>query len=58
MSLISDDGTRQISVAMNLVRWNALDPSGTPQHHPVDDALATLYRRAMCRDGNAYGSGH
>jgi D-alanyl-D-alanine carboxypeptidase len=58
MSLISDDGTRQISVAMNLVRWNALDPSGAPQHHPIDDALTTLYRQAMCGDGTAYGSGH
>ncbi|MBB5792293.1 hypothetical protein HDA41_000257 [Streptomyces caelestis] len=28
-------------------RWNKLDSSGKPQSHPIDDALATLYRVAM-----------
>jgi EmrB/QacA subfamily drug resistance transporter len=51
MSLTRADGTRQMSVAMNLVRWNQLDSSGTPQHHPIDDALLAFYRQAMCGNG-------
>ena len=47
MSMTSADGERQMSVAINLQRWNALDPSGKPQHHPIDDALQALFRRAM-----------
>jgi D-alanyl-D-alanine carboxypeptidase len=54
MSLTRADGKRQMSVAMNLVRWNQLDASGKPQHHPIDDALSTLYQQAMCGDGNAH----
>jgi D-alanyl-D-alanine carboxypeptidase len=42
-----------MSVAINLVRWNKLDASGKPQHHPIDDALSTLYQQAMCGNGNA-----
>jgi D-alanyl-D-alanine carboxypeptidase len=42
------DGRRQMSVAINLQRWNRLDASGKPQPHPIDDALAALYRVAMC----------
>jgi D-alanyl-D-alanine carboxypeptidase len=48
-----DDGKRQMSVAVNLIRWNKLNSSGKPQHHPIDDALAALYHLAMCDDGNA-----
>jgi D-alanyl-D-alanine carboxypeptidase len=53
MSLTRADGLRQMSVALNLVRWNRLDSSGKPQHHPIDDALSTLYQQAMCGNGNA-----
>ncbi|TJZ57466.1 beta-lactamase family protein [Streptomyces piniterrae] len=53
MSLTRADGKRQMSVAMNLVRWNKTDSSGKPQRHPVDDALKTLYQQAMCGHGNA-----
>ena len=42
------DGKRQMSVAVNLMRWNKLDVSGKPQQHPIDDALRTLYQLAMC----------
>lgn len=28
--------------AVNLQRWNKLDSSGRPQHHPIDDALSAL----------------
>jgi D-alanyl-D-alanine carboxypeptidase len=48
MSMIRADGNRQMSVAMNLMRWNKLDASGRPQHHPIDDALFALYRLTMC----------
>ncbi|MGW0751382.1 serine hydrolase domain-containing protein [Streptomyces sp. NPDC002587] len=48
MSLTRADGKRQMSVAVNLQRWNEPDSSGRPQHHPIDDALKTLYRQAMC----------
>jgi D-alanyl-D-alanine carboxypeptidase len=48
MSMIRADGKRQMSVAFNLIRWNKLDPSGKPQHHPIDEALAAFYQLAMC----------
>ena len=48
MSMTRADGKRQMSIAVNLQRWNRLDSSGKPQPHPIDDALATLYRVAMC----------
>ncbi|MFD7325296.1 serine hydrolase domain-containing protein [Streptomyces sp. NPDC059875] len=48
MSLTRADGRRRMSVAVNLQRWNRPDSAGNPQHHPIDDALTTLYRRAMC----------
>ncbi|MFD3553766.1 serine hydrolase domain-containing protein [Streptomyces goshikiensis] len=47
LAMIRADGKRQMSVAVNLQRWNRLDSSGKPQPHPIDDALATLYRVAM-----------
>lgn len=53
ISLTRADGKRQMSVAVNLQRWSTPDSSGQPQHHPVDDALKTLYGQAMCGDGQA-----
>jgi D-alanyl-D-alanine carboxypeptidase len=47
------DGRRQMSVALNLMRWNKLDSSGKPQPQPLDDALRSLYQLAMCGSGNA-----
>jgi D-alanyl-D-alanine carboxypeptidase len=47
ISLIRADGKRQMSVALNLQRWNRLDASGKPQPHPIDDALADFYQLAM-----------
>lgn len=41
------DGKRQMSVAVNLQRWNRLGSSGKPQPHPIDDALAAFYQVAM-----------
>lgn len=45
------DGKRQMSIAVNLQRWNGLDSSGKPQPHPIDRALVALYQVAMY--GNA-----
>ncbi|WP_405851455.1 beta-lactamase family protein [Streptomyces sp. NBC_00090] len=47
LAMTRADGKRQMAVAVNMQRWNRLDSSGTPQPHPIDDALATLYRVAM-----------
>ena len=52
ISMIRADGKRNMSVAMNLIRWNKLESSGKPQHHPIDDALSALYQLAMCGKGN------
>ncbi|MFF0476906.1 serine hydrolase domain-containing protein [Streptomyces sp. NPDC004284] len=48
MSLTSADGRRQMSVAVNLIRWNRPDTSGRPQPHPIDAAMKALYGRALC----------
>ncbi|MFI6788446.1 serine hydrolase domain-containing protein [Nonomuraea sp. NPDC050383] len=47
------DGKRQMSVAMNLVRWNKPDSSGKPQPHAIDDALSAFFRQALCGHGDA-----
>lgn len=36
------DGTRRMSVAVNMARW--------ARPHAIDDALSSLYRQAMCGD--------
>ena len=48
LSMVRADGRRQMSVAMNLIRWNRLAASGKPQPHPIDGALSALYQLAMC----------
>jgi D-alanyl-D-alanine carboxypeptidase len=47
ISMARADGQRQLSVAVNLQRWNTLDSSGKPQRHPIDDALMAFYQLAM-----------
>lgn len=47
LAMIRADGERQMAVAVNRQRWNELDSSGNPQPHPIDGALAALYRVAM-----------
>jgi D-alanyl-D-alanine carboxypeptidase len=44
ISMTRADGRRQMSIAVNLQRWNKFDSSGRPQHHPIDDALSALYQ--------------
>ncbi|MBL1075672.1 beta-lactamase family protein [Nocardia sp. 2] len=41
------DGARQLSLAVNLQRWNRLDASGRPQPHPIDDALRAFTQLAL-----------
>ncbi|MFI5778890.1 serine hydrolase domain-containing protein [Nocardia sp. NPDC051570] len=48
MSMTSADSTRQMSVAVNLQRWNRFDSSQKPQPHPIDDALRALTQLALC----------
>jgi D-alanyl-D-alanine carboxypeptidase len=47
MSMTRADGKRQMSVAVNLMRWNKLNIAGKPQQHPIDDALRAFYQLAM-----------
>ncbi|MEV6278687.1 serine hydrolase domain-containing protein [Nocardia sp. NPDC051832] len=47
MSMTSADGTRQMSMAVNLQRWNRLDATGRPQPHPIDAALQALTQLAL-----------
>ncbi|NBF00439.1 beta-lactamase family protein [Nonomuraea sp. KC401] len=47
LSMTRADGRRQLSVAVNLQRWNRLDASGRPQPHPIDGALAAFHQVAM-----------
>lgn len=47
LAMARADGKRQLAVAVNLQRWNRLDPSGRPVPHPIDAALAAFYRVAM-----------
>ncbi|CAL9597501.1 serine hydrolase domain-containing protein [Streptomyces sp. enrichment culture] len=53
LSLTRADGGRQMSVAVNLTRWSEVDSSGTPEHHPIDDALGALHGQALCGGGEA-----
>lgn len=47
LAMTRADGKRQMSIAVNLQRWNRFDSAGKPQPHPIDGALAALYRVAM-----------
>lgn len=47
LAMTRADGARQMSVMLNLQRWNKLDSTGTPRPHPVDAALTAFCRVAM-----------
>ncbi|MFD6276287.1 serine hydrolase domain-containing protein [Streptomyces sp. NPDC060209] len=47
LAMTRADGKRRMAVAVNMQRWNRLDPSGKPLPHPIDAALAALYSVAM-----------
>ncbi|MFF8293826.1 serine hydrolase domain-containing protein [Streptomyces sp. NPDC016309] len=57
VSLTRADGKRQMSVAVNLMRWNQRDSSGRPLPHPIDDALRVFQEQATCGDGAGPGDG-
>jgi D-alanyl-D-alanine carboxypeptidase len=42
MSMTRAYGKRQMCVAVNLTRWNKLDSSGKPQHHPIESRVVSL----------------
>lgn len=48
LSLIREDGRRQLTVTMTMARWNELDDSGRPRPHPIDAALAAFKQKALC----------
>ncbi|MFC9435350.1 serine hydrolase domain-containing protein [Nocardia sp. NPDC057030] len=48
MSMTSADTRRQLSVAINLQRWNHIDPTQRPQPHPIDHALQAFTQLALC----------
>ncbi|MGV9450343.1 hypothetical protein [Streptomyces sp. NPDC003635] len=50
VSLTRAEGRRQMSLAINLQRWNRRD---AVTEHPIDHALTALYGEAMCSDGSA-----
>ncbi len=50
LSLTRSDGRRQMSVAVNLARWQQAEDGS---EHPIDVALRTLSGQALCDDGSA-----
>ncbi|WP_068026943.1 serine hydrolase domain-containing protein [Nocardia mexicana] len=47
ISMTRADGHRQLSIAVNMQRWNKLADSGKPQPHSIDAALATFQQMAQ-----------
>jgi CubicO group peptidase (beta-lactamase class C family) len=47
-SLSSAGGARQVTVALNLMKYQQLDAKGTPAPHPIDNALAAHVVEALC----------
>ncbi|TDC87452.1 class A beta-lactamase-related serine hydrolase [Actinomadura sp. 7K507] len=47
-SLSSEDGSRQMSVALNLTKHQQLDARGVPIPHPIDNALGAHVVEALC----------
>jgi D-alanyl-D-alanine carboxypeptidase len=52
LTMTRADGKRRMSVTVNFIKWNKLDSSGRPEHHPIDDTLPAHYRLAMCGSEN------
>ncbi|MER5202489.1 serine hydrolase domain-containing protein [Streptomyces sp. NPDC002825] len=48
LSMTRADGGRQMSIALNLMRWNKPDGAGNPQPHPIDGALKAWQKEALC----------
>ncbi|MER6832292.1 serine hydrolase domain-containing protein [Streptosporangium sp. NPDC000563] len=47
-SLSGEDGRRQLSLGINLMKYQPLDANGYPQPHAIDHALNEYVLRALC----------
>ncbi|MFF0574213.1 serine hydrolase domain-containing protein [Streptosporangium saharense] len=56
-SLSSQDGRRQISLGINLMKYQRFDDNGVLQPHPIDHALGDHLLRALCGPGTALARG-
>lgn len=52
-TLSSAGGARQVSVALNLMKYQELDANGVPVPHPIDNALGAHVVEALCGSGLA-----
>jgi D-alanyl-D-alanine carboxypeptidase len=48
ITLSSPDGRRQVSIGINLMKYQHLDENGAVQVHPIDIALSDYLLRALC----------
>ncbi|MDF5756986.1 serine hydrolase domain-containing protein [Spongiactinospora sp. TRM90649] len=53
MSLSSEDGRRQISMGVNLMKYQRIGEDGRIQPHPIDFASADHLLQALCGPGSA-----
>ncbi|WP_433331170.1 serine hydrolase domain-containing protein [Spirillospora sp. CA-294931] len=51
LSATRSDGKRQLSYAINLMKYNTLDGSGNPRPHPIDKAVPPFFLQATCGVG-------
>ncbi|MEV5575550.1 serine hydrolase domain-containing protein [Spirillospora sp. NPDC052269] len=56
-SLTSQDGTRQLAVAMNRTGFQSLDGQGAPIAGPIDNALGAHVLQALCGPSEGSSSG-
>ncbi|MGP4021852.1 serine hydrolase domain-containing protein [Actinomadura sp. 3N407] len=56
-SLTSEGGARQVSLALNLTKYQQLDAKGIPVPHPIDNALGAHVVEALCGSQAATHSG-
>ncbi|GII60243.1 hydrolase [Sphaerisporangium krabiense] len=47
-SLSSPDGARQVSLGINLMKYQRIDENGNVEEHPIDLALGTHILQALC----------
>ncbi|SDH27249.1 D-alanyl-D-alanine carboxypeptidase [Sinosporangium album] len=47
-TLSTPDGRRQMTIGMNLIKYQKLGPDGWPQPHPIDYALVDHLLQALC----------
>ncbi|MEU0516296.1 serine hydrolase domain-containing protein [Streptosporangium sp. NPDC006007] len=57
ISLSAPDGRRQISLGINLMKYQRFDANGVLQPHPIDDALGTHIFQALCGPGATLSKG-